>query len=156
MDDATWLALAAVLTALGAAWTVYAWRHRGVASALRGAGLTLLAPAAFLTDTLELIGDVGLAVGDWATGLVLSPVVWLGISLAGLSVVLFVVSGILRERGYGVTPRGAAAGGQAAPGQVPGAAERRAVPPAPAGRGEPAIDDDLADIEALLRKRGIN
>jgi hypothetical protein len=29
------------------------------------------------------------------------------------------------------------------------------VGPAPEKRGKPAIDDDLADIEALLRKRGI-
>jgi len=33
-------------------------------------------------------------------------------------------------------------------------AEKKALPKA-SGRGAPAIDDDMADIEAILRKRGI-
>ncbi|MFW6774792.1 hypothetical protein ACOACO_10940 [Nocardioides sp. CPCC 205120] len=160
--DSTWLALAAVLTALGAAWTVYAWRARGVASAVRGAGITLLAPAAYLTGTLELAGDVAVAVGDWASGLVFSPVVWTGVALAGAGALLIVLGGVLAARGVGTTPR---------PRAVPAGEATRAVPPAQgrgAGRAEtpdrgaarpPAgaapVDDDLADIEALLRRRGI-
>ena len=72
----TWAALTAVLTALGAAWTWYAFRHRGLASGLRGSGLTLLPPAAFLTGTLEMFTEIGGSVFDWATGVVLSPAVW--------------------------------------------------------------------------------
>ena len=68
-----------------------------------------------------------------------SPVVWLGIVLAGVSAVLFVVSGVLRRRTPSRTrPRPAASG------------RRR-------GQGKPAVsgDDDMADIEALLKKHGI-
>ena len=101
MDDVTWAALTAVLTALGAAWTWYAFRNRGVASGLRGAGLTLLPPAAWLTGTLEMFTEIGGSVADWATHLVLSPVVWAGIVLTGLSVVLLGSSAALRERGRG-------------------------------------------------------
>ncbi|MDF9717220.1 cellulose synthase [Nocardioides sp. ChNu-153] len=164
--DSTWLALAAVLTALGAAWTVYAWRARGVASAVRGAGLTLLAPAAYLTGTLELAGDVAVEVGDWASGLVFSPVVWTGVALAGAGALLIVLGGVLAARGLGTTPR---------PRAVPAGDGTRAVPPTQArgagrgaGRTEPPargagrppagaapVDDELADIEALLRRRGI-
>lgn len=151
MDEVTWAALAAVLTALGGAWTWYAFRHRGVASGLRGAGLTLLPPAAFLTGTLEMFTEIGGSVLDWATSLVFSPIVWAGIVLAGLSVVLLGTSAALRDRGLGSTP-------EEKPGRQPRQASGRRsageLPPA-SGRGEPAIDDELADIEAILKRRGI-
>lgn len=166
MDEATWLALTAVLTALGGAWTWYAARHRGLASALRGAGLTLLPPAAFLTESLETVVEIGSSVADWATGLVLSPTVWAGIVLAGLAVVLLGASSALRSRELGRAERPDPTrrrSDEMAPGATPGAAVGATSGTAPglpgrrtAGRGDPAVaDDDLADIEALLRRRGI-
>lgn len=146
MDEVTWAALTAVLTALGAAWTWYAFRRRGVASGLRGAGLTLLPPAAWLTGTMEMFSEIGGSVAGWATGVVLNPLVWAGIVLAGLSVVLLGTSAALRERGRGLKP----GAGAEAP-----ARERESLPPAGEKRGKPAIDDDLADIEAILKRRGI-
>lgn len=150
MDEVTWTALAAVLTALGGAWTVYAFRHRGAASGLRGAGLTLLPAAAWLTGTLEMFTEIGGSVLDWATDLVFSPRVWVGVALAGLSVVLLVVSGVLRDR--------ALARGKTAPAGETGAGRRRGeLPEAQSGGGEPAIgDDDLSEVEAILRRRGIS
>lgn len=148
MDDVTWAALTAVLTALGAAWTWYAFRHRGVASGLRGAGLTLLPPAAWLTGTLEMFTEIGGSVADWATHLVLSPIVWAGIVLAGLSVLLLGSSAMLRGRGRGGSP----------PGESPRAAtagsSRPALGTSPT-RNEPVLDEDLDDIEAILKRRGI-
>lgn len=148
MDEVTWAALATVLTALGAAWTWYAFRHRGVASGLRGAGLTLLPPAAFLTGTLEMFTEIGGSVLDWASSLVLSPLVWAGIVLSGLSVLLLGTSAMLRERGRGTKPGGSAA--------TPDRAEL----PSSSGGGEPTIgsaaDPDLDDIEAILKRRGIS
>lgn len=144
----TWAALTAVLTALGAAWTWYAFRHRGVASGLRGSAVTLLFPAAYLTGTLEMFTEIGASVLDWSTGLVLNPMVWAGIVLAGLSVLLFGSSSMLRERGRGGKP----------PKQASSPQDRAALPPS-SGRGEPVItgsdDPDLADIEAILKRRGI-
>jgi hypothetical protein len=88
-------------------------------------------------------------VADWATSLVLSPRVWLGVALAGTAVLLLVVSGALREREL-----------KRAGGESPRAARGRkggdkALPPASGGGQEPVVDDDMADIEAILRKRGI-
>lgn len=162
ISDGTWLALALVLTALGATWTWYAWRRRGVASAVRGAGLTLLAPAAYLTDTLELAGDVAVDVGRWGRGLVLSPTVWVGIVLAGVAVLLLVVAGVLRTRGIGTAPAARDAGPPAETARRPGRTARTAgdPPPAPAprrsGSTSAPVDDDLADIEEILRRRGIS
>lgn len=147
MDEVTWAALTAVLTALGAAWTWFAFRRRGVASGLRGAGLTLLPPAAYLTGTLEMFTEIGGSVLDWATSLVFSPLVWAGIVLAGLSVLLLGSASALRARGRGAAP--AVTHSQEKPGL-----------PRSSKRGEPAIggseDPDLADIEAILKRRGIS
>jgi hypothetical protein len=148
VDEVTWGALTLTLTAIGAAWTWFAFRRRGVAAGLRGAAFTLLPPAAFLTGTLEMFTEIGGSVADWATHLVFSPVVWLGIVLAGVSTVLFVVSGAIRAR----------QGGDAE--QRPGISSSTSAPSAgqlkASGRkGEPVLDDDMAEIEAILRKRGI-
>ena len=137
VDEVTWGALTLTLTAIGAVWTWFAFRRRGLASGLRGAAFTLLPPAAFLTGTLEMFSEIGGSVADWATHLVFSPVVWLGIVLAGLSVVLFVVSGTLRSR------------------QLPAGEARPRDLKAPERKAAPVVDDDLAEIEAILRKRGI-
>jgi hypothetical protein len=149
VDEVTWTALTAVLTAVGAAWTWYAFRHRGVASGLRGAGLTLLPPAAFLTGTMEMFTEIGTSVLDWATSIVFSPIVWAGIVLAGLSVVLLGTSAALRERGRGGAPAPTEGGRQA------GAAKRRDELPAGGKKGEPLLDDDLSDVEEILKRRGI-
>ncbi|GAA2144885.1 hypothetical protein GCM10009844_19030 [Nocardioides koreensis] len=141
MDDVTWGAFALTLTLLGGIWTWYAFRRRGVASGLRAAAFTLLPMAAYLTRTLRLFTRVAGAIGDWAASLVFNPFVWVGFVLFGVSAGLFVVSGLLRARELGGRPEKKARRGK----QLP-----------PGGKGAPAIDDDMAEIEALLRKRGIS
>lgn len=148
MDDVTWGALALTLTLLGGIWTWLAFRRRGLASGLRAAGFTLLPAAAWLTHTLELLTRVLGAVGDWATTLVFNPFTWIGIMLAGVSVLLFGVSGFLSARQLGGRP----ARREKELGAGRSAAKSAGKPAA----GTPAIDDDLAEIEALLRKRGIS
>ncbi len=139
MDEVTWAALTAALTALGAAWTWYAFRRRGTASGLRGAGLTLLPPAAWLTGTMEMFGSIGAAVAGWAAGLVLSPLVWAGIVLAGVSVVLLGTSSALRSRGRGGRQE----------------ATRGELSARKQGKGEPALGEDLGDVEDILKRHGI-
>lgn len=139
VDDVTWAALALTLTLLGGIWTWIAYQRRGVPAALKGAGLTLLPLAAYLTKTLQMLTEIGDAVVDWAASLVFSPVVWLGVVLAGVAVVLFGVGRALEQR-RGPEPK----------------KSERSLPAARQQRGAPAIDDDLAEIEALLRKRGIS
>lgn len=142
MDDVAWGALAVALTVLGGIYTWSAYRRRGVAAGLRGAAYTLLPVAAYLTKTLQMFGEIGDAVVDWATALVFSPRVWLGIVVAGVAVVLFVVSGWLLARSGGKEPR-----------PVPGKDPTKSLG---SRQARPAVeDDDLADIEAILRSRGI-
>ncbi|WP_110181460.1 cellulose synthase [Nocardioides solisilvae] len=160
MDEVTWGALTLTLTVVGVLWTWWAAKNRGAAAATRGAAFTLLPAAAWLTGTLEMFTEIAGSVADWATHLVLSPVVWSGIGLAGLSALLFLVSGFLRGRELARGPRAPRGDGDAAlgaggrGGQLPPASPPRGRPGRGAAQAGP-VDDDLADIEALLRKRGI-
>src|SRR3954454_577727 len=101
IDSTTWAALALTLTIIGGALSWVAWRRRGLASGLRGLAWTLVPVAAWLTGTLKLAGNIVDDVTDWATRLVFSPSVWLGIVVAGVAVVLWFVSGAMLARGVG-------------------------------------------------------
>lgn len=147
MEATTWAALTAALTVAGAIWTWIAFRRRGAANGLRALGFTLLPAAAWLTGTLETVVEIGSSLTDWATGLVFDVRTWTGVGLAGLAVLLLVVSGFIRDRQL-------ARGQAAAKGPEPRGREELGAAPAPA-RGTPVVDDEMADIEALLRKRGI-
>jgi predicted membrane protein len=147
-DSTAWGALAFALSILLGVVTFYRWRSRGLAARLRGAAWTILPVAAWLTGVLELAFEIGDSVGTWALHLVFSPVVWLGIVLAGVSVVLFGASAFVRSRAVG------GVSGDGAPPPAVGRAGRRTEKPA---KGNAAIgDDDLGDIEAILRKHGIS
>src|SRR3954462_14951741 len=100
-DSAAWGALAFALSILLGVGTFFRWRARGLAAGLRGASWTILLVAAWLTGVLELAFDIGDSVGHWAVHLVFSPVVWLGIVLAGISAVLFGASALLGNRAAG-------------------------------------------------------
>ena len=144
MDDVAWGALTLSLTLLGAIYTWYAYRRRGLAPALRGAALTLLPVAALLTRTLRMFTEIADAITGWATRLVFSPTVWVGVVVAGISVLLFGAARVVDRRGTGsgrTAPRTPSAPGRSAARRVE--------------TSDPA-DDDMADIEAILRKRGIS
>ena len=107
-----WLPLCAGLTGLGLVLSYLAMRRRGIGAGLRWAAWSLLPLAAYLTGSTEMFWKMGVAIGDFAKGFVFSPRVWSGIAVAGLAVVLFMVSGPLRRRSV-------------KPGQDKRAAERR-------------------------------
>jgi len=142
-DSASWGALAVAISTLLGVVTFFRWRARGLAAGLRGAAWTILPIAAWMTGLLELAFDIGDSVGRWALHLVFSPVVWLGVVLAGVSVVLFGASAMVSAR---QGRRGGAA--PEALGQPPKRGSRSKA-------GEPAVDD-LDDIEAILRRHGIS
>ena len=151
VEGTTWAALTAALTVAGAIWTWIAFRRRGAANGLRALGFTLLPAAAWLTGTLEMVVEIAGSVTDWATSLVFNVLTWSGVGLAGLALLLFVVSGFIRDRQLA---RAQTAGGTAPAGPAP--STRRELPSAAARpKGGSPIDDEMADIEALLKKRGI-
>ena len=178
-----WLPLAAGLTILGLILSYAVWRRSGTRPALRVAAVSLLPIAAYLTGAIEMLWKIGVAIGQFGTGFAFSTTKWVGIGVTGLAIALFLAAGgrearrLSREkrkaagqaRGDGAdelagddrrrdalgasSRRDAAAGASRAP--VP--ATRAAQTPSKASRkaAAPADDDDLKDIEEILRKRGI-
>lgn len=146
MDDVSWGALALALTVLSGLYTWTRARTRGAAALARWSGITLLPPAAYFTHTLRLLGRIGTAVANWATGFVWNPMVWLGLVLAVVAFVLIGVS--TRLPGAGARDAGTAA--RRAPKQVKGTKSK-----ASAG-ADLGLGDDLDDIEAILKKHGIS
>ena len=144
-DATTWRAIGITLSVVGLLISFLLWKRRGAAAGIRGTAWSLLPAAAGLTGTLRLIWEIGDSIVSWAVRLVFSPVVWLGIALAGVSLVLFAVSAAMRARGVGSRQPSRTAPDRALP------RERSS------NAAEPAVQDkDMDDIEAILRKHGIS
>jgi hypothetical protein len=162
-DKIAWLPLCGGLTGLGLVFSFIVMRRRGLGSGLRVAAWSLLPLAAYLTGAIEMFWKMGAAIGDFAKGFVFSAEVWAGIALAGLAVVLLVVSGPMRRRSVPQgTSRPAAGQAPGTAGALPAATGRGvATQPAPAApakarKGSKADDDDddLGDVADILRRHG--
>ena len=176
-----WLPLAAGLTVLGLILSYVVWRRSGTRPALRVVAVSLLPIAAYLTGSIEMLWKIGAAIGQFGSGFVFSPMKWAGIGVTGLAIALFLAAGGRSRRRAAREARraargdrkGAAEGSSAPPalGKAKTAAgtqilptERQRVPAnrAPAatsakGSRKSALpdDDDMKDIEDILRKRGL-
>jgi hypothetical protein len=153
----TWLNIASFgaclgVTAAGLVLSVIAWRRLGPRSGMRGIAWSLLPIVAYLTGTLRLVGGFVSSIVHFSSSFAFSTKAWLGIALAGVAVLFFLISGGMPWLQWGKRSRErkakrAATGGA----QVPATTSRsaQAVPPAQADEG---LD---SDIEEILRKRGI-
>lgn len=136
-------ALALALSTFAGVWTFLSWRRRAYRSVVRGVALVILPFGLLFTGSLTLAMRIIDAVTLWATRLVFSPSVWIGSGLVVVSVALL----FLARR----APEGSAK--RAATPRVPRGSGAGALPPA-TGKADP-VDADMAEIEAILRKRGI-
>ncbi|SEQ17458.1 hypothetical protein [Microlunatus flavus] len=162
--DEALLPLCIALALVGVVVTVVAFVRGRRARALQGLALALAPVALYLTGLLRLVWDAVVAVVRWATGNVFDLGAWIGFGLLALCVVLWVVGGVLarrtrrRTKAAAVESReqGRAVGTGVAPARQP-AGRTTAKAAAKPGRGTaaPAEDDDMAEIEALLKSRGI-
>jgi hypothetical protein len=176
-----WLPLAAGLTILGLVLSYLIYQRRGLRPALMGVAFSLLPIAAYLTGAIEMLWKVGAAIGQFGTGFVFSPSKWAGIGVTGLAIALFLAAGGRQRRRASRETRKAARSGRkteaegsaappalakarTAPGTQVLPAERKPVPVDRAtastsakGSRKAALpdDDDMKDIEDILRKRGI-
>ena len=137
-------AICVAISAAGLIASWLAWRKRGAISGMRGVAWSLIPLAAYLTNSVLLIGRIASAIGRFAAAFVFSPKSWAGVIVLAVALLLFVVSGGVpllnwrkaRERrhraaraGHGddaVGPRGGTAR------RLPG---RRGGAPAPGPRG---------------------
>jgi len=154
-NDLTLLPFCAGLTLLGLIASWAAWRRKGLASGVRGVAWSLLPVSLYLTGLLELLWDVVKASVDWVTHLIFSPTVWAGVALFGVSVVLYVVSGLARSR-TGGTPEKSPEKSMApkASGELTAKASAE---PAKAPKKQSKEDSsEFDEIEDILKRHGIN
>ena len=161
-----WFFLCGGLTAVGLIGSWFALRRRGPRAAARWLAWALLPIALYLVGVLQVLWRFGVAIGDFFGGLAFSPKVWSGVILAGISLVLFVVTGGLRGRSRRkrakAEPDSQPAATRALAAVPPasasaGMANRPKAAPVPAKRkGAPADDDDFGEVAAILKRHGIS
>jgi hypothetical protein len=163
-NDLTLLPFCVGLTLLGLIGSWAAWRRRGAAAGIRGVAWSLLPVSLYLTGLLELVWDVVRSAVSWVTHLIFSPTVWAGVALFGVSVVLYVVSGVARGRGGNRAPKSkdqstpaSPAGELTATGPAPAsAAPAKAAKPAKGSKGKQQESSEFDEIEDILKRHGIN
>jgi hypothetical protein len=148
------------VTVVGLLLSWLIWRKKGATRGMRAVAWSLLPLAAYLTHSVLLLGRIVNAIVRFAGAFVFSPKAWAGVAVVGIAAALFLVSGGLpllnwrkaRERRKLAAQAAKADGsvGQANGSQPAAVASRR---PAPVPSA--ADDDDLGDIQEILRKRGI-
>lgn len=129
-NTVVWLPNALILTALLAAVALWRWRRCGAIVGLRWTGVALLPLALYAVGVYRLLWSVGLAFSRFLTGFAFRPSVWLGVALLVVAAVLIV-----------------------APGRLGGS--RAAKPKARSSARIAAGDDDLSEIDDILKKHGL-
>jgi hypothetical protein len=142
--DVVLLPLCIGLALLGVIATGIAWRRGNKGRVVQGVAFALAPVALYFSGLLRLLWNGIVAVVSWASALILSPAVWFGMALLGLCVVLWVVGGIVARRSK---PAAKATSGRSSTAALP--AKGRAA------AKQPPVDEEMAEIEALLKSRGI-
>jgi hypothetical protein len=148
--DTVLLPLCVGLSLLGVIATGIAWRRGNKGRVIQGIGLALAPIALYFSGLLRLLWNAAVALGTWASKIIFSPGVWFGLSLLGLCVVLWVVGGLIARRSSAKSKELSAQSGGSGANALP--AKKRG---AKAGQSQPPIDEDMAEIEAILKSRGI-
>jgi hypothetical protein len=151
--DTVLLPLCVGLTLLGVIATGIAWRRGNKGRVIQGIGLALAPIALYFSGLLRLLWDAVVALGTWASDIIFSPAVWFGLSLLGLCVVLWVVGGIVARRSSAAKSKEVGAQSTAAALAANKAQAKKGA--AKSARSQPPIDEEMAEIEALLKSRGI-
>lgn len=164
-SDVVLLPLCIGIALIGVVVAGVAWRKGSRGRVVQGIGLALAPIALYFTGLLRLLWDAIVALVGWAASIIFTPAMWFGLSLLGLCVVLWVVGGLLTRRANtkdGSTPAVAAGSKSSAVGT--GLTASSAAPAKQTAKGRTAkgkapaqdVDPELAEIEAILKNRGIS
>jgi hypothetical protein len=156
-------ALCMALTGLGLVIAVQTARRHNYLSATRWTAAALFPIGLYLTGVATLGRRVGSATVDWATDLAFGIKAWGGVAILAFAVMLLMITRMVGGRKGGKSEAGATAADVSsltASGTGGGALPQSRQPKptaAPRSRrgGRGAVDDEFADIEEILRRRGI-
>ncbi|HEY5978765.1 MAG TPA: hypothetical protein VIT41_03940 [Microlunatus sp.] len=158
-SDVVLLPLCIGLALIGVIVAGVAWRRGSRGRVVQGIAIALAPIALYFTGLLRLVWDAVVALVGWASSIIFSPSMWFGISLLGLCVVLWVVGGLLTRRSVAKGGSAPAAGSGGRPAVSAGAApapKTAAKKAAPKGNApQQDVDPEMAEIEAILKNRGI-
>lgn len=154
-----------VLSLVGLLLTLMFFVRRRPGRAFQAMALLFAPVGLYLTGAARLLADGLVALWRWARGLTPDLVVWIGVALVALAIICWIVGSPwaahsrTRRAIDKATGQSPVAGSSTPSGERTGATPATKAPatgrrPAP-NRAEPAADEDLDDIEAILKKRGI-
>ncbi len=160
MGISLFVTIAAMTVILAITAGLYA-RGRSLRVLLAGLGIVLLPLAMFLTEMTTLLVNGIASLIAWAqrTGWTTS-MTW-GVSLAGISILLLIASGFVPKKERNAEPKPAKAQQpKSAANTKPAIGSPKRAQPAqseakPQAKAQP-VDEELDEIEAILKKRGIN
>ncbi|CAG6394428.1 hypothetical protein NMG29_12040 [Streptomyces cocklensis] len=143
--------LCAALSAGGLAIAMLTAYRRRFLAATRIAAASLVPVGLAMAGLVTLGRKVGTATGHWAADLVLKPTVWMGFGVLAVAAMLYGITRLISAR----LPEGQ----DRAPAAVPGASTPAIPPGRPAAAGRRGGSDsglsDFADVEEILKRRGI-
>jgi len=158
-----WWPVAGALTLIGFVPTVLLWRRRGAGAGMRMLGVSLLPGAIVLVGLQGVLKELWNAVFRFATNLLFSPQIWVGVGM-GVVGVLFILIGNrltvrkLKEVGSTTTVGGtkpAVSGGAKAKSGSP-AKQVSAKRDTSKNMKKPTGLEGMDDIDEILKRRGIN
>ena len=148
-----WWPWAGAMTVLMLVLTVVTWRRRGAGTGLKLLGVSLLPMAAIMLGLQHTLRLVVTAVWDFITQFVGITTAWIGLGMAALGVLLYLLGGAINARQLSRSRAGEPTAVQGETRRAVGPSGRSAPPDK---NRKPAADDDLSDVEEILRRRGIN
>jgi len=168
-------AVCVAITAVGLVLSWRIWRNGGASRGMRAVAWSLIPLAVYLTSAVLLIGRLVSAVVRFAGAFVFSPKSWAGVAVLGVIAVLFLASGgpplmnwrKARERrklakararagDSGDARQAVAVGSRTEPmGTAPAQRAKAPARMSGSGSGSGAADDDMSDVQEILRRRGI-
>ncbi|MGH3446182.1 MAG: hypothetical protein ACRDQA_32120 [Nocardioidaceae bacterium] len=143
-DTIVWLPNALILTALLLLATWFVWKRRGIRAGIRMFGVAMLPLALYWIGLWHLLWSIALRFSSFFSGFVFRPTVWLGCIMGVVAIALIVVPRRLSK-----------ALGSKATGGAKAQKPSKSAGKAPAKRSSSSGDDDMADVEAILKKHGI-
>lgn len=152
--DTVLLPICIAIALIGVILAGVSWRRGRKGRVLQAAALAVIPFGLWLTGFLRVLWDAVIDIVRWAFRLVISPTLWVGVSLIGLCVVLFVIGLLVNKFGSDPKPKEKAVKGGASGGK-PAVGAAKSAGAAKPGKKQPESDPEMDEIEALLKSRGI-